>query len=62
MTEHIDLLVRGGDVLTVDDAGTVVRGGAVGGRDGVIVGVGPAEELRARYTADEDIDAEGCPG
>ncbi|WP_062646988.1 amidohydrolase [Streptomyces maremycinicus] len=56
----IDLLVHGGDVLTVDDAGTVVPGGAVAVHEGGILAVGPADELRERYTAAEEIDAAGC--
>ncbi|AZP16609.1 amidohydrolase [Streptomyces aquilus] len=56
----IDLLVHGGDVLTVDEAGTVVRDGAVAVHEGEIVAVGPAEELKARFTAAEDVDAAGC--
>jgi 5-methylthioadenosine/S-adenosylhomocysteine deaminase len=60
MSERIDLLVHGGDVLAVDNAGTVVREGAVAVRGGEILAVGPARELRARYTADEDVDAAGC--
>ncbi|MGR6969403.1 amidohydrolase [Streptomyces cynarae] len=60
MSEPVDLLVHGGDVLTVDDAGTVVREGAVAVHDGEIVAVGPAGELRARYAAEEEIDAGGC--
>ncbi|MFE9094712.1 amidohydrolase [Streptomyces sp. NPDC007264] len=60
MSERVDLLVRGGDVLTVDDAGTFVREGAVAVRDGSIVEVGGAGELRTRYTADTVVDARGC--
>ncbi|MFF4212379.1 amidohydrolase [Streptomyces sp. NPDC001796] len=60
MSEPVDLLVHGGDVLTVDDAGTVVREGAVAVRDGVVVAVGAAGQLRARYAGDEEIDAGGC--
>ncbi|BCL31791.1 amidohydrolase [Streptomyces aurantiacus] len=56
----VDLLVHGGDVLTVDEAGTVVPDGAVAVRDGEIVEVGPAEELRARYAAADTLDATGC--
>ncbi|MDT7844464.1 amidohydrolase [Streptomyces justiciae] len=56
----IDLLVHGGDVLTVDEAGTFVRAGAVAVHEGEIVAVGPAEELKARFTAAERIDAAGC--
>ncbi|MEU1030159.1 amidohydrolase [Streptomyces mirabilis] len=60
MSEHADLLVHGGDVLTVDEAGTFVRSGAVAVRDGEIREVGPAEELRTRYEAVETLDATGC--
>lgn len=56
----IDLLVHGGDILTVDASGTVVRDGAVAVRDGRIVEVGPAERLRASYEAAEELDARGC--
>ncbi|GAA2111297.1 amidohydrolase [Actinomadura alba] len=55
-----DLIVTGGDVLTVDEAGTVVPGGAVAIRDGVIAAVGPAAEVTARYAAGEVLDASGC--
>ncbi|MET7691163.1 amidohydrolase [Streptomyces sp. NPDC005483] len=56
----IDLLVHGGAVLTVDEAGSVVHHGAVAVHAGEIVAVGPAEELCARFTAEESIDAGGC--
>lgn len=56
----IDLLVHGGDVLTVDASGTVVEDGAVAVRDGRIVDVGPAERLRAAYEAADELDARGC--
>jgi 5-methylthioadenosine/S-adenosylhomocysteine deaminase len=56
----IDLLIHGGDVLTVDDEGTVVRDGAVAVHEGEIVAVGPADELRTRFPATESIDAAGC--
>ncbi|MFE2429860.1 amidohydrolase [Streptomyces sp. NPDC059373] len=56
----IDLLVHGGDILTVDAAGTVVPAGAVAVRDGEIVAVGPADELRSRFEAAEEIDATDC--
>ena len=36
-----DVLVRGGDVVTMDGARTVVRDGAVAVRGDVIVAVGP---------------------
>ncbi|WUL78817.1 amidohydrolase [Streptomyces sp. NBC_00343] len=59
-TLNIDLLVHGGDVLTVDESGTVVRDGAVAVHEGEILAVGPAEELTTRFTATESIDASGC--
>ncbi|MEV2190770.1 amidohydrolase [Streptomyces phaeochromogenes] len=59
-TAPADLLVHGGDILTVDAAGTVVPDGAVAIRDGEILAVGPAADLRARYTAADDLDATGC--
>lgn len=56
----IDLLVSGGDVLTVDEAGTVVRDGAVAVHEGEILAVGPAADVTARFTAAESVDATGC--
>ncbi|MET9966871.1 amidohydrolase [Streptomyces sp. NPDC006356] len=56
----VDLLVHGGTVLTVDDAGTVVHSGAVAVHEGEIVAVGRAEELCTRFTAGESMDAGGC--
>jgi 5-methylthioadenosine/S-adenosylhomocysteine deaminase len=54
-----DLVIRGGDVVTMDEAGTVVRDGAVAVRDGKVLWVGPAVEAGRRYRAAETIDASG---
>ena len=59
-TLSIDLLVHSGDVLTVDEAGTVVRDGAVAVHEGEIIAVGTTEGVTARFTAAESIDASGC--
>ncbi|WP_327169466.1 amidohydrolase [Streptomyces subrutilus] len=60
MSDPVDLLVHGGTVLTVDAASTVVPDGAVAVRDGAIVAVGPAAQLRARHAAADELDARGC--
>jgi 5-methylthioadenosine/S-adenosylhomocysteine deaminase len=60
VSEPVELLVTGGTVLTVDGPGTVVPAGAVAIRDGVIVTVGPADELAGRFAAAEVLDATGC--
>jgi cytosine/adenosine deaminase-related metal-dependent hydrolase len=61
-------LVRGRYVIcraTGRDAAEIVRDGAVFQRDGVIEAIGPYEELRERYRADEVLGGPGsvvCPG
>ncbi|HEX4982319.1 MAG TPA: amidohydrolase family protein [Ilumatobacteraceae bacterium] len=44
-----DLLVRGGDVVTMDGARTVMRDGAVAVRGNIIVALGPWDEMRALH-------------
>ncbi|MDX6328938.1 MAG: 5-methylthioadenosine/S-adenosylhomocysteine deaminase [Streptomycetaceae bacterium] len=58
--EEADLLVHGGEILTVDATGSVIPGGAVAVRDGEIVAAGPEADVRASYRAVEEIDATGC--
>ena len=53
------LLIDGGTVLTLDDAGTVIPDGAVAIRDGTLVAVGPSTELAGRYPEAEVLDARG---
>jgi 5-methylthioadenosine/S-adenosylhomocysteine deaminase len=58
---QVDLLIRHGYVMTMDDAGSLIEDGAVAisGRD--IVAVGPDAELSAGYAAARSIDAGGAP-
>lgn len=54
---HVDLLVTGGTVVTMDDTNRMIPAGAVAIRDRRIVAVGAADELARTYTATETIDA-----
>jgi len=58
--EPVDLILTADAVLTVDTAGTIVQAGAVAIRAGVIVGVGPAADLLARFVAAEVLESPGC--
>ncbi len=55
----VDLLVRGGTVVTMDGERRVIEDGAVAVRGGRIVAVGSRADLQAQYTARETIDATG---
>jgi 5-methylthioadenosine/S-adenosylhomocysteine deaminase len=56
--ESVDCLITNGAVMTMDAAGTIIDGGAVAVRDGRIVDLGPAEQLR-RWPAGQSLDARG---
>lgn len=55
---QIDLIVAGDYVLTMDRAGAVVRNGAVAIDEGMILAVGSADGIDARYTARERLGSE----
>ena len=55
-----DILISNGQVVTMDPARTIHSAGAVAVTGSRIVEVGPDTELRARYNAEETIDAEGA--
>ncbi len=74
--EHVDLLIHNAQVITcaspdgpkrgaaLADVGPIPQG-AVAVHQGILRAVGPTAELRARYTADQEVDARGrvlCPG
>lgn len=57
--ERVDLLVRGGTVVTMDNTRRVIEDGAIAVRGGRIVAVGTRADIQRQYTARENIDATG---
>jgi 5-methylthioadenosine/S-adenosylhomocysteine deaminase len=57
--EAVDLLVRGGTVVTMDGAHRVIEDGAVAIRADRIVAVGPTTEVASRYQARATVEAAG---
>jgi 5-methylthioadenosine/S-adenosylhomocysteine deaminase len=55
----VDLLVRGGTIITMDGARRVIEDGAVAVSDGRIVAIGRSAKIEAQYTARETINAAG---
>jgi 5-methylthioadenosine/S-adenosylhomocysteine deaminase len=55
----IDMLVRGGTIVTMDGARSVIEDGAVAISKGRIVAVGPRADLDSKYSARQTIDAGG---
>ena len=53
----VDMLILGGDVITMNAAGEVVTDGALAIQGSRIVAVGSAVDLRTRYEAPQVIDA-----
>lgn len=56
MTEKVDILLRGGTVVTMNGKYDVYEDGAVAIRDDSIVAVGPTEEMARAYSAVEEVD------
>jgi 5-methylthioadenosine/S-adenosylhomocysteine deaminase len=54
--EAVDLVVAGRYVLTMDEQMTVIPDGAVAIDDGVIVALGPTDDIDARFAAAERLD------
>lgn len=58
--EPVDLLLRDGLVLTLDDGDSRYDPGAVAIRGNAIVAVGPAADLAGRYRAAHELAVPGC--
>lgn len=54
--DQIDLIVRGDYVVSMDEAGTVFENGAVAIEEGLILAIGPAEDILAEYSAVQTLD------
>jgi 5-methylthioadenosine/S-adenosylhomocysteine deaminase len=54
-TNAIDLIVQGDYVITMDAQLSVIRNGAVAIDEGVIIAIGPADEINAEYAATETL-------
>src|SRR5687768_14630921 len=57
--QQVSLIVTNGTVLTMDGAGRIVPGGAVAIDGREIAAVGPADEIRARFSAADTLDVAG---
>jgi len=55
--ERVDLIIRGGTVVTMDGSSRVIENGAVAVKSERIVAVGTAAEVAAKYAAARTIDA-----
>jgi len=55
--ERVDYIIRGGTVVTMDGAGTIIENGAVAVRRDRIVAVGRASDIDSKYNAGRVIDA-----
>ncbi len=54
---NVDILIKDGVVVTMNDSFDVLRNGAIGIRSDEIVSVGPTQELQSELNADKVIDA-----
>src|SRR5215213_7019144 len=57
--ERVDLIVRGGTVVTMDGERRVIEDGAIAVRGGRVVALGSRSDIEQRYTARENVDATG---
>jgi len=55
----VDLIIKGGTVVTMDNSRRVIDNGGVAVKNGRVVAVGPTAEIERAYTAREVIDTKG---
>ena len=58
-SQLVDIILSGGTVLTMNPSREIFAPGAVAIRGNQIAGVGPAEEIRSAYHAEETVDCRG---
>ena len=56
----MDLIIAGGDIVTMNETRQVLVGGSIAVSDGIIAAVGSTSELRAAHPAATVIDATDC--
>jgi len=56
--DHIDLIILGDYVVSMDESGSVFENGAVAIDDGLILAVGPADQIKAEYESVETLAGE----
>ncbi len=54
----IELIVKGSHIVTMDAAGTVIENGAIAIDDGIILAIGPTDEITAEYSAAVTLEGE----
>lgn len=60
MSADADLLIVGGDVVTMNANRQVVTGATVAVSGGNVAAIGTADELRARFPGASELSAQGC--
>jgi len=56
--DRIDLIVRGDHIVSMDPAGTIIQDGAIAIDQGLIIAIGSAADIEAKYSAVETLDGD----
>jgi len=59
MKEHVDLLISGATLVTVNPKRHIIKDGAVAVHNGIIVSAGKSKDLDGIYTSEKTIDGKG---